>query len=124
MKPILLHQYKGFLIRVVDNGSRSHPYEWTIDGRTPSTRKLIKRYHTEGVRRVRQTQWMRKLRPRETDPVMLQYYRKARLNSRGKRLYDPTSMPTARGRCSALDYGRDEVEHLLEPIKPYPWFNR
>jgi hypothetical protein len=124
MKPIVLFRHKGFLIRVVDNGCTSHPYEWTIDGITPATKKLIredawrrKLYHKKiaSMRRV----------PLRYDEFMQRYTRKSRLNNVLKRIYDPTSMPTARSHsCSAQGYAYDEVNGLLNPQKPYVMFTR
>lgn len=129
MKPILMFHYRGFLIRIVDNEGWSHPYEWTLDPISPEVKRkmaVLKKDWAAHMKRVRWMRPLRPLRPRETDPVMIRYYRKQRLNNRNKRFYDPTSMPTARGSCSALDYAKDEVDSLLgwrsEPRRPY--FNR
>lgn len=123
MKPVVMFRHKGFLIRVVDNGSKSHPYEWTIDGITPVTKRVIRNDAVQRKQYHKKIASMRRLRPRY-DEVMQRYYRKSRLNNVFKRVYDPTSMPTARGRCSAQSYAYDEVNGILHPQKPYVWFNR
>lgn len=116
MKPIILSRQAGFLLRVVDNGCKSHPYEWTIEGIVPKTKRLIRNNFTDGQKRSRLRRHLRPLKPRYSDdPEIAQYYRKKRLGQRMKRIYDPTSMPTSRGNCSALDYGIDEIVFLLNP---------
>lgn len=112
MTPIRMFRYKGFLVRVCHNGSQSHPYEWTVDPITPEAKRqmrIVRRYFDQ---RAKQCRWHRPLRRRMT-PDVAKYYVKRRLNMRNKRVYDPTSMPTAYGRCSAQFYGKDEVDVLL-----------
>jgi len=118
MKPILLFRHRGFLIRVVNNGSRSHPYEWTLDGITPSIKSYIRKENLESKRYHKKIASMRfekrRIHTRIT-PI-------SRLNNVLKRLYDPTSMPTARKTYGALGYAKDEVDSILATFsnkKPY-----
>lgn len=122
MKPVVLFRHKGFLIRVVDNGSLSHPYEWTIDGITPKTKRLIRQDALRSKNYHKKIASMRTLRPRY-DAETQKYYVKRRLNNALKRVYDPTSMPTARSHgCSAQGYAYDAVDDILNPQPHYPWF--
>lgn len=107
-----MFRYRGFLVRVCSNGSRSHPFEWTVEPVTPKTKRQMRELWRNWDTKSKQTRWLRPLRPKMT-PDIAAYYTKRRLNSRNKRFYDPTSMPTAHGRCSAQDYAYDEVDDLL-----------
>lgn len=126
MTPVLMFRHRGFLVRIVNNGSPSHPYEWTVEPIAPAVKREVKALLEEWNAEAKRNRWRRPLRPRETDPVMIRYYRKARLNGRiHMRFYDPTSMPTARGSCSALEWAIDEVGCLLVWRKQdRPIFNR
>lgn len=116
MTTLALISYKDFLVRVVQYGKSS--FEWTVDGQTPRTKAILHtamqgQFIPPSIRHCRMT----------TKQQFSYYYRKSRLNFRGKRLYDPTDMPTARGHeCSAQDWGQDEVDDILRytsyPGKP------
>lgn len=115
MTPIKMFHYRGFLIRICNNGSASHPYEWTVEPISPEARRKMSVLVADWNARQRRSRWMRPLCPHITDEWMLShYYVKRHLNSKRKmRQYDPTSMPTAFGPCSAQEYALDEVDNLL-----------
>lgn len=118
MRPIAMFKYRGFLIRVCDNGaSHRHKYEWTLDPITPHTRQLIKRYNAEMQAYVNQNRWCRVRK--------YQYFSEYRRTCFQKplRVYDPTSMTSARGPYGALRWGKDRVDELLVIIKHQPRFN-
>lgn len=115
MKPLILLRRFGFLLRVVDNEAYSYRYEWTIEGATPATKKFMREEYWRGRQQMAQVRYMRPLRKR--DPERDHYYIPRRLNSTVGRLYDPTSMPTLRGRYSALDYGFQELYQLVRKMK-------
>lgn len=93
MTPITMFHYRGFLIRIVDNGAQ-HPfkYEWTVDPISPKAKATLR-------------PWWRKWQPNHV---------------RKTRVYDPTSTTT---RSSAIYYGKDEVDGILAPVKSYPVYN-
>lgn len=126
MKPVFMVRYRGFLVRICDNGCKTHSYEWTVEPITSATVRLMKKLRSDWEAKQHQSRWMQKLQPRITDSSMIAYMRKSRLNNRRTRIYDPTSMPTARGSCGALSYGKDEVDGLLgwrvQPRKH--WFRK
>lgn len=106
---VILFRYKGFLIRVVNNGSKSHPYEWTFEGVTPKTKNLLLSDFKKSQAYKKQTASISRHYSRY---VYLGHFKCKR--DRYVREYDPTSMPTSRGRCSALDYGKDAVDDFLK----------
>jgi hypothetical protein len=126
MTPVLMFRYRGFLVRIVNNGTVSHSYEWTYEPIDPATKKAVYKFRDSVMRRVKQGRWTRPLQPRVTDPVMIRYYRKMRLNNRNQRFYDPTTSRTARGSCSALDYAMLEINDLIDACErpPRVYFNR
>lgn len=115
MKPVILLNYRDFLIRVVVNGPppNSHPFEWTIDGRTKKSKDIIKKCLLNENRNARLWGMTNRTLSPKYDEFMQWHSRPRCFNNRMKRLYDPTSMPTDRGSCSALDYGKDAVDNIL-----------
>jgi hypothetical protein len=107
--PVILHKYRGFLVRVVKNACASHPFEWTIEGTTNSTKKFVTGLHLEAKKKIFY------VHPKYYPEYEM--FRFRALGNKLRRIYDPTSMPKARGVCSALDYGKTEVDYLLAGSK-------
>lgn len=106
MTPRILLRYKGFLVRVVENGCASHPYEWTVEGITSKTRPFIAGLIAIDHAHLKHQRMLYR-RPQ------LHIYPTRRVNNRRFRLYDPTSMRTLSGhKYSALWWGKDEVDTL------------
>lgn len=100
MKTIRLFSYRGFLVHICHNGSRSHPYEWVIQPVESSQVKLMRRMLATNNQILRQTRWMR--------GKGLGWKAFTTL-----RMYDPTSMPSAFGCCSAADYAKVRIDDIL-----------
>jgi hypothetical protein len=112
---IALISYRGYLVRVRKSGAW---YEWTVDGISPAEKKKQIKFLKDADKRVvKYRRLHRQLKKRHTGEDK-EFYdwlcQKRRLNHRATRIYDPTSMPTARGhKCSAQWYGQDQVRALI-----------
>lgn len=49
MTPVKLIRYRGYLIRIVDNGSDDFQYEWTIGQRGMKTKEYLAEHRFSGA---------------------------------------------------------------------------
>jgi hypothetical protein len=109
MTVVVLRKYKGWTLKVSKTACVSHPYEHVvspIENRIVRMIKMPKQsYAVNGLSELRVSSNIK-------SPYA---YR-----GRSLRLYDVTSMPTARGRYSALCYGKDLIDDINASLLEAP----
>lgn len=123
MQAVKMFHYKGFLVRIVNNGSPSHPYEWTIQPISVEAKQRWAAAHkTFDERQARNisARYRALLQP-HWFPLDWQGIRYSRIANRDKRMYDPTSH---RFIAMAISMGKDAVDGFYEPEDTRPYFNR
>lgn len=123
MRAVKMFHYKGFLVRICDNGSPSHPYEWTVQPISVAAKRAWDAAHEEFNKSRSQSisaRYAALLRPRWF-PLNWMGDRYLRIANKGKRSYDPTSH---RFITMAVSMGKDEVDGFYAPRDTRPYFNR
>ncbi len=116
---VVLVKYRGFTVRVKNSCGGSHPYEWTLIPLTLKAKQSIRYFQPPSFPKKRHPYWDLPFR-KARNPVKT-----------ASRVFDPTSMPTCRGRYSALSYGIDEVDYIwdgeryeFDNRRAYWWYRR
>ena len=99
---VALMKYKGYTLRVIRNSCQSHPYEYVI---SPISEKEKLRIFTNCSKRGKHIKNLNCRSSHIKSPYWFRGYRAT--------LYDPTSMPKSRGKCSAMDYGKSAIDNLI-----------